>query len=141
MYVCVSSSPVGFNNGGSDLSTCNYGYCKSIVSRCLDVCVQHEACVSGVSFVGRNVNETTVFDPPSPTAFSQGYQSLRHLTKLSQLEVPKSILDDILPIKDNDSAVQQYGVDLAVKTCMELFQSGMVSRWPEVAHLSIPHWG
>lgn len=97
--------------------------------------------MSGVSFVGRNVNELPSLIPFPRLPFSQGYQSLRHLTKLSQLEVPKSILDDILPIKDNDSAVQQYGVDLAVKTCMELFQSGMVSGWPEVAHLSIPHWG
>lgn len=57
----------------------------------------------------------------------QGYESLRHLTKLSKLEVPQTIRDVILPIKDNDVAVRNYGVDLAVKMCKELFDSGIVS--------------
>lgn len=57
----------------------------------------------------------------------QGYESLRHLTKLSKLEVPQAIHDVILPIKDNDVAVRNYGVDLAVKMCKELFDSGIVS--------------
>ena len=57
----------------------------------------------------------------------QGYESLRHLTKLSKLEVPQAIRDVILPIKDNDVAVRNYGVDLAVKMCKELFDSGIVS--------------
>ena len=61
----------------------------------------------------------------------QGYQSLRHLTKLSKLEVPKHILDDITRIKDDDAAIQKYGIDLAVRMCRELFESGEV-RWSPV---------
>lgn len=57
----------------------------------------------------------------------QGYQSLRHLTKLSKLDVPKNICDAIMPIKDNDQAVRNYGIHLAVKMCKELFDSGVVS--------------
>ena len=56
----------------------------------------------------------------------QGYQSLRHLTKLSKLEVPQVIKDAIMPIKDDDIAVRNYGVQLAVKMCRELFESGVV---------------
>lgn len=57
----------------------------------------------------------------------QGYQSLRHLTKLSKLEIPQAIMDAILPIKDDDSAVRNYGIQLSVKMCQELFDSGKVS--------------
>ena len=57
----------------------------------------------------------------------QGYQSLRHLTKLSKLDVPQAIQDAIIPIKDDDSAVRSYGVHFAVKMCRELFDSGVVS--------------
>ena len=60
--------------------------------------------------------------PPS----LQGYQSLRHLTKLSRLEVPQHILNDIMPIKDDDAAVQRYGIKLAVEMCRDLFDSGVV---------------
>lgn len=56
----------------------------------------------------------------------QGYQSLRHLTKLSRLEVPQDILDAITPIKADDAAVQRYGVKLVVDMCRELFSSGVV---------------
>ena len=57
----------------------------------------------------------------------QGYQSLRHLTKLSKLDLPQSIQDAIMPIKDNDKAIQNYGVHLSVKMSKELFDSGVVS--------------
>ncbi len=57
----------------------------------------------------------------------QGYQSLRHLTKLSKLDIPQSIMDAILPIKDDDSSVRNFGVHLAVKMCRDLFNSGVVS--------------
>ena len=56
----------------------------------------------------------------------QGYQSLRNLTKLSKLEVPQFIQDAIMPIKDDDAAVRNYGVQLAVKMGRELLQSGVV---------------
>lgn len=57
----------------------------------------------------------------------QGYQSLRHLVKLSRLEVPQNIQDAINPIKDDDAAIQKYGVELGVKICQEVLDSGVVS--------------
>ncbi len=59
--------------------------------------------------------------------YLQGYQSLRHLVKLSRLEVPQDILTQLTAIKDDDAAVQAYGVQLAVNLCRELFESGLVS--------------
>lgn len=57
---------------------------------------------------------------------SQGYQSLRHLVKLSRLEVPTDILTKLTAIKDDDAAIQAYGIQLAVDLCRELFDSGLV---------------
>lgn len=56
----------------------------------------------------------------------QGYHSLRQLVKLSKLEVPQEIKDVIEPIKDNDAAIRNYGVELAVSMCRELLDSGLV---------------
>ena len=58
----------------------------------------------------------------------QGYQSLRHLVKLSKLEVPADILTKLTSIKDDDAAIQAYGVQLAVDLCQELFDSGLVKE-------------
>ncbi|CAM4672359.1 unnamed protein product [Caretta caretta] len=57
----------------------------------------------------------------------QGYHSLRQLVKLSKLEVPQEIKEVIEPIKDNDAAIRNYGVELAASMCRELLDSGMVS--------------
>ncbi|XP_045163409.2 methylenetetrahydrofolate reductase (NADPH)-like [Mercenaria mercenaria] len=56
----------------------------------------------------------------------QAYQSLRHIVKLSRLEVPQEIIDDINPIKDNDEAIRNYGVDMTVKMAKELFETGYI---------------
>uniref|UniRef100_A0A8C5QIR5 Methylenetetrahydrofolate reductase (NADPH) n=1 Tax=Leptobrachium leishanense TaxID=445787 RepID=A0A8C5QIR5_9ANUR len=56
----------------------------------------------------------------------QGYCSLRQLVKLSKLEVPQEIKDVIEPIKDNDAAIRNYGIELAVSMCRELLDSGLV---------------
>ncbi|XP_044138018.1 methylenetetrahydrofolate reductase [Bufo gargarizans] len=56
----------------------------------------------------------------------QGYGSLRQLVKLSKLEVPQEITDVIEPIKDNDAAIRNYGIDLVVSMCRELLDSGLV---------------
>ncbi|XP_072464985.1 methylenetetrahydrofolate reductase (NADPH) isoform X4 [Notamacropus eugenii] len=56
----------------------------------------------------------------------QGYHSLRQLVKLSKLEVPQEIKDVIEPIKDNDAAIRNYGIELAVAMCQELLTSGLV---------------
>ena len=46
--------------------------------------------------------------------------------KLSKLEVPQNIMDAILPIKDDDAAIQTFGIDYAVKMCKELLNSDMM---------------
>ncbi|XP_035881211.1 methylenetetrahydrofolate reductase isoform X1 [Phyllostomus discolor] len=56
----------------------------------------------------------------------QSYHSLRQLMKLSKLEVPQSIRDVIEPIKDNDDAICNYGIDQAVSLCRKLLASGLV---------------
>lgn len=56
----------------------------------------------------------------------QAYASLRNLVKLSRLEVPKSIVDAIEPIKDDDEAIRKYGVKLCIDMCRELLDSGIV---------------
>ena len=56
----------------------------------------------------------------------QGYQSLRQLVKLSKLEIPEEITKVIEPIKDNDAAIRNYGIDQAVEMCRVLLKSGQV---------------
>ncbi|KAJ8319772.1 hypothetical protein KUTeg_001359 [Tegillarca granosa] len=56
----------------------------------------------------------------------QAYQSLRHIVKLSRLEVPQELIDAINPIKDNDEAIRKFGVDQAYKMSRELLDSGVV---------------
>ncbi|XP_069097355.1 methylenetetrahydrofolate reductase (NADPH) isoform X2 [Pleurodeles waltl] len=56
----------------------------------------------------------------------QGYHSLRQLVKLSKLEIPNEIMEVIEPIKDNDAAIRNYGIDLAVSMCREILDSGLV---------------
>lgn len=53
----------------------------------------------------------------------QGYASLRHLVKLSRLEVPQWIVDAIEPIKDDDEAIRKYGVELGIQMARELLES------------------
>lgn len=55
---------------------------------------------------------------------SQGYQSLRQLVKLSKLEVPEEITSVIEPIRDNDAAIRNYGIQHAVGMCRVLLESG-----------------
>ena len=62
----------------------------------------------------------------SPPYLGQGYHSLRQLVKLSKLEVPQQIKDVIEPIKDNDAAIRNYGIEQAVSLCQELLASGLV---------------
>ncbi|KAH9514166.1 hypothetical protein Btru_030452 [Bulinus truncatus] len=56
----------------------------------------------------------------------QAYQSLRHIVKLSKLEVPLEIINAIAPIKDNDEAIRKYGIDQSVEMCRALLKSGIV---------------
>jgi methylenetetrahydrofolate reductase (NADPH) len=56
----------------------------------------------------------------------QSYQSLRHICKLSKLKVPKSIVDTLEQIKDDDEAIRQYGIDECVKLCNRLINAGIM---------------
>lgn len=47
----------------------------------------------------------------------QEYASLRHLAKLSRVVIPQSIIDQIEAIKDDDRAIRELGIDLAVAMC------------------------
>lgn len=58
--------------------------------------------------------------------FAQGYHSLRQLVKLSKLEVPEEIKQVIEPIKENDAAIRNYGIQQAVEMCKVLLASGEV---------------
>lgn len=55
----------------------------------------------------------------------QAYQSLRHIVRLSKLEVPQEIIDAINPIKENDEAIRKFGIDQAVQMCKALLAAGV----------------
>ena len=55
----------------------------------------------------------------------QSYDSLKHIVKLSKLQIPQSIIDTIQPIKDNDEAIRSLGIDLCVKMCKKILESGV----------------
>lgn len=54
----------------------------------------------------------------------QSYDSLRHIVKLSKLEVPEDIKNTVQPLKGNDDAIREYGIHQAVEMIRELFNSG-----------------
>jgi len=54
----------------------------------------------------------------------QSYDSLRHIVKLSKLEVPEEITSVVGPMKGNDDAIRNYGVHQAVEMIRDLFASG-----------------
>ena len=54
----------------------------------------------------------------------QSYDSLRHITKLSRLDVPSEITKIIAPLKGNDDAIRNFGVHMAVDMIKDLFHSG-----------------
>lgn len=56
----------------------------------------------------------------------QSYDSLRHICKLSKLEVPEDIVNALEKIKDNDEAIRIYGIESAVQLCKDLLDSGKV---------------
>ena len=56
----------------------------------------------------------------------QSYDSLRHICKLSKLEIPKEVIDEMEKIKGNDEAIRDYGIKNCVQLCQDLFDSGLV---------------
>ncbi|KAK7085065.1 hypothetical protein SK128_003544 [Halocaridina rubra] len=55
----------------------------------------------------------------------QSYDSLRHIVKLSKLDVPQEIMDVVTPLKDNDEAIRNYGIHQMVTLIKELFDADM----------------
>jgi len=53
------------------------------------------------------------------------YAGFTRMTQLSKTIVPKFILDALEPIKDNDEAVKEFGIDLAVSMCKKLLAAGI----------------
>jgi len=54
----------------------------------------------------------------------QSYDSLRHIVKLSKLEVPEEIKMIVNPLKENDDAIRNYGIHQATEMIRELFLTG-----------------
>lgn len=54
----------------------------------------------------------------------QSYESLRHIVKLSRLEIPESILAIVQPLKGNDRAISNFGIQHATELIRDLFASG-----------------
>jgi len=54
----------------------------------------------------------------------QSHDSLRHIVKLSKLEVPDEIKNIVSPLKDNDDAIRNFGIHQATEMIKELFLSG-----------------
>ncbi|XP_045601696.1 methylenetetrahydrofolate reductase (NADPH) [Procambarus clarkii] len=55
----------------------------------------------------------------------QSYDSLRHIVKLSKLDVPQDIMDVVAPLKDNDEAIRNYGIHQTCMLIRELFDAEM----------------
>jgi len=53
------------------------------------------------------------------------YSSFERMTNLCKTFVPKFIKDDLEPIKHDDEAVKNYGIDLSIKICKILISSGI----------------
>jgi methylenetetrahydrofolate reductase (NADPH) len=59
----------------------------------------------------------------------QSYQGFKRMTQLCKTLVPKKIQEALEPIKDDDQAVKEYGVSLAVETCKRLRDEGGISNF------------
>ena len=57
----------------------------------------------------------------------QNYDSLEKITRVSQLTIPEKMLRDLEPIKNNDEAVRNYGIDWTISLCREIIKSGLAA--------------
>jgi methylenetetrahydrofolate reductase (NADPH) len=55
----------------------------------------------------------------------QSYQSFRRMVKLCKSHIPSDILTSLEPIQTDDTAVKEFGVDLAVSTINKLQANGI----------------
>jgi len=53
------------------------------------------------------------------------YNGLLRMCGLCGTSVPKKILEDLAPIKDDDAAVQEYGIKQMAEMCRELIKGGV----------------
>lgn len=53
----------------------------------------------------------------------QSYDSMRHVVKLSKLDVPNEIAEKIETMRGDDVSIRRYGIDLSVKMCLELIEA------------------
>jgi methylenetetrahydrofolate reductase (NADPH) len=54
----------------------------------------------------------------------QNYNGFKRMTSFCKTAVPQSILDELEPIKADDAAVKEYGINLAVDMCKQLLAAG-----------------
>lgn len=55
----------------------------------------------------------------------QNYNSLRNMSKMCNHDVPKEIVDEIEKIKDDETAIRDFGVKYAVDLCKKLLEGGV----------------
>jgi len=55
----------------------------------------------------------------------RSYSGTIRMCKLCGANLPKNILDDLEPFKDDDERVQEYGIEHAAKMCKELLAAGV----------------
>lgn len=53
----------------------------------------------------------------------QNYTGFMRMTSFCRTNVPPGILESLHPIRDDDSRVKQYGIDLAINMCKELLNN------------------
>ena len=56
----------------------------------------------------------------------QNFNSLRQLKRSSRVDIPQWLLDILTPMKDDDTAVINYGIKYAAEMCKQLLESGQV---------------
>jgi methylenetetrahydrofolate reductase (NADPH) len=54
----------------------------------------------------------------------QSYAGFRRMTGLCKTFIPKAIDEALEKVKDSETAVKEYGIDLAVQMCKELMEGG-----------------
>nr|KAF6506698.1 methylenetetrahydrofolate reductase [Rousettus aegyptiacus] len=124
--ICVAGYPTGHPDTGS--FEADLKYLKEKVSAGADFIITQLFFEADTFFhFVKACSEIGITCPILPGIFPiQGYHSLRQLVKLSRLEVPQQMKDVIEPIKDNDAAIRNYGIEQAVSLCQKLLASGLV---------------
>ncbi|KAM5270383.1 methylenetetrahydrofolate reductase (NADPH) isoform 1-T1 [Hipposideros larvatus] len=124
--ICVAGYPKGHPDAGS--FEADLKFLKEKVSAGADFIITQLFFEADTFFhFVKACSEIGITCPILPGIFLiQNYHSLQQLVKLSKLEVPQQIKNVIEPIKDNDDAILNYGIEKAVSLCQELLASGLV---------------